>query len=188
MIKKVFVLNLFTQVFFLHFSASGSFMVVWVAVIFCFFPFVAGHGVLFTLLQTPMRYFCPIRTCESCLALTRNASYASFMVPLLKYFWHIFNETVAARMQVGPFLGDLTIPGASSLGRTMLSIFCSVISAAVFALGSFIGLKYWAGTFTCTGDRIAAFRTMSKVSLSAILPSDEMFAYAVLMLTCASLR
>ena len=56
------------------------------------------------------------------------------------------------RIWAGPFLGDLTIPGASFLGRTMLSIFCSVISAAVFTLGSSIRLRYWAGTFTCTGD------------------------------------
>ena len=111
------------------------------AVLFCFFPFVASPGVLFTLLLALLRYFHPVRTCESCLALTTNASHASFMVPLLKYFWHIFNQTVVARMWVGLFLGDLTIPGASSLGRTMLSIFCSVISAAVFTLGSIHQIK-----------------------------------------------
>ena len=179
--KRLYVLNLFAWFFFFHFSTSGSFTAVWVAVLFHFFPFVASAGVLSTLLLAPLRYFHPIRTHESWLALTTNASHVSFMVPLLKYFQHIFNQTAVARMWVGLFLGDLTIPGASFLGRTMLSIFCSVISAAVFALGSSIGLRYWAGTFTCTGDCIAAFRTMSKVSLLAILPSDEMFAHAILM-------
>ena len=177
--ERLYVLDLFSQ-FFFHFSASGSFAAVWVAVLFHFFPFVACPGVLSALLLALLRYFCPIRTCESCLALTTNASQASFVVPLLKYFQHIFNQTAVARMWVGPFLGDLTIPGASSLGRTMLSIFCSVISAAVFTLGSSIRLRYLAGTFTCTGDCITTFRTMLKVSLLAILPSDEMFAHAVL--------
>ena len=137
MIQRLYVLNLFAW-FFFHFSASGSFAAVWVAVLFHFFPFVAGPGVLSTLLLAPLRYFHTIRTHESCLALTINASHASFVVPLLKYFWHIFNQTAVARMWVGLFLGDLSIPGTSSLGRTMLSIFCSVISAAVFTLGSSI--------------------------------------------------
>ena len=103
--------------------------------LFCFFPLVAGPKVLSTLLLAPLRYFNPIRSLESCLALTSNASHASFAVPLLKYFCHIFNQTAVAKMWVGPFLGDLTIPGASSLGSTILSIFCSVVSAAVCTLG-----------------------------------------------------
>ena len=173
---------------FLYFSAPSSFMAVWAAVLFHFFPLVASPKVLSALLLAPPRYFHPIRTFESCLALTSNASHASLAVPLLKYFHHIFSQTAAAKMQVGPFLGDLTIPGASSLGSTMLSIFCSVVSAAVCTLGSFIGFKYQARTFTCTSGHIATFRTVSKVSLLAILPSDEMFTHAILMWVHSSLR
>ena len=107
----------------LYFSAPSSFTAVWAAVLFCFFPLVASPKVLSALLLAPLRYFHPIRTCESCLALMPNASHASLVVPLLKYFCHIFNQTAAAKMQVGHFLGDLTIPGASFIGSTMLSIF-----------------------------------------------------------------
>ena len=175
--KWLYVLNLLAWVFFLSllsFSLLHSFVGC------CALPLLPFCSWSWSLV-CPLRYFCPVRKHESCLALTTNASPASFVVPLVKYFWHIFNQTAVARMQVGPFLGDLTIPGASSLGRTMLSIFCSVISAVVFTLGSSIGLRYQAGTFTCTGDHFAAFRTMSKVYLLAILPSDEMFPHAILM-------
>ena len=111
----------------------------------CAFPLLSSCSwsqSLTALLLAPLRYFHPIRTHESCLALTTNVSHASLVVPLLKYFHCIFNQTAVAKMWIGPFLGDLTIPGASSLGSTMLSIFCSVISAAVFTLGSSIGFKY----------------------------------------------
>ena len=119
----------------LHFSVPSSFMAVRATVLFHFFPLVASPEVLSVLLLAPLRYFHPIRTLKSCLALTSNASHASLAVPLLKYFHRIFNQTAVAKMWVVPFLGDLTIPGASSLGSTMLSIFCSVVSAAVWALG-----------------------------------------------------
>ena len=173
---------------FLYFSAPSSLTAVWAAVLFHFFPLVASPEVLSALLLAPLRYFHPIRTLESCLGLMSNASHASLAVPLLKYSHHIFNQTAVAKMWVGPFVGDLTIPGASSLGSTVLSIFCSVVSAAVCTLGSFIGFNYRAGTFTCTSGHIATYRTVSKVSLLPILPSDEMFTHAILMLAHASLR
>ena len=130
----------------------------------------------------------PVRTLKSCLALTSNASHASLAVPLLKYFCHIFNQTAVAKMQVGPFLGDLTIPGASSLVVPCFLSFVVWSQQLSAPWGPSSGFKYWARTFTCTSGHIATFRTVSKLSLLVILPSDEMFAHAMLMWVHALLR
>ena len=91
-------------------------------------------------------------------------------------------------MWVGPFLGDLTIPGHLPLAVPCFLSFVVWSQQLSAPWGPSIWFKYWARTFTCTIGHISAFRTVSKVSLSAILPSDEMFTHAVLMWAHALLR
>ena len=67
----------------------------------------------------PPRYFLPISTLDSCLALTSNLSHASLAIPSLKYLQFSFNQTAAASIWVGPFFGSWARHSAFDTGKTI---------------------------------------------------------------------
>ena len=169
-------------------SPSVPLVSVQAASLLCFFPLVAS------LMLSPLCYWIHQGTSdlwelfESCLALTLKVLHASFAVPLLEYFRQSLTQTAVASICVGPFLGDLKIPGASGPGNTVLLIFSNVTLAGIVAFGSSMGFKYQAGTLSWTSGCTPAFSTNSNDSLSVILPNDEMWTYAVLAWACALKR
>ena len=71
----------------------------WVSFLFLPFPFCTG-------VFLPPRYLWPIRTLESCFALTWKSSHASFAIPIKKYFLLSLSHTATAKILVGPFFGS----------------------------------------------------------------------------------
>ena len=114
----------------------------------------------------PPRYFLPISTLDSCLALTSNHLHASLAVPSLKYFLDIFNHTAAVKMWVGPFLGSWARQGALGMGRTIFLTFSLFSSSDVLARLSSTGLRNPSRIFSCTNGLTAPFMTDNRVALS----------------------
>ena len=86
-----------------------------------FFHLAGGSSVVFLLWACiPPKYFRPVNTRDSCFALTRNLSQASFVVPSLKYFHDNFSHTAAVRILVGPLHGSCFRQVASGMGEHCL--------------------------------------------------------------------
>ena len=124
----------------------------------------------------PPRYFLPVSTLNSCLALTLNRSHASLAVPSLKYFLDIFNHTAAVKMWVGPFLGSWARQGVLGMGRTVFCTFSLLSSSVVLALLSSSGFRNPSRMFSCTNGLTAPFMTDNRVALSVTFAKALTFA------------
>ena len=114
----------------------------------------------------PPRYFLPISTLDSCLALTSLTTHTPpSPSPSLKYLHDIFNHTAAVKMWVGPFLGLWARQGALGMGRDHLShlLFSSSI---ILACLSSTGLRNPSGIFSCTNGLTTPFMMDNRVALS----------------------
>ena len=133
----------------------------------------------------PPRYFRPVNTRDSCFALTKNRSQASFAVPLLKYLRDNFNHTAAVKILVGPFRGSCFRQVASGMGSTVFLTFSFFSSSDVGAFLSSRGFKNPSGTFNCTRGHTTPFMTVIKVVLSVILARVATFAQTSARCSCA---
>ena len=124
----------------------------------------------------PPRYFLPVRTLESCFALTSNWSHASLAVPSLKYLWFSFNQTATASTQVGPFFGSWAKHGAFDAGRIIFQTFSHLSSSVVFGRLSSTGFKKPSGMFIWTRGQTAPLMTVCSIALSVILANALMLA------------
>ena len=117
-----------------------------------FFHLAGGSLVVF-LLQAcvPPKYFRPVNTQDSCFALTRNLSQASFAVPSLKYFRDNFSHTAAVRILVGPLRGSCFRQVASGTGSTVFFTFSFFSSSDDRAFLSSSGFKNPLGRLTVPG-------------------------------------
>ena len=142
-----------------------------------FLHLAGGSSVVFLLRAcVPPKYFRPVNTRDSCFALTRNRSQASFAVPSLKYFRDNFSHTAAVRILVGPLRGSCFRQVASGTGSTVFFTFSFFSSSDDGAFLSSSGFKNPSGTFNCTRGRTAPFMTVINVVLSVILASAATFA------------
>ena len=141
-----------------------------------FFHLAGGSSVVFLLWACiPPKYFRPVNTQDSCFALTRNHSQASFVVPSLKYFHDNFSHTATVRILVGPLRGSCFRQVASGTGSTVFFTFSFFSSSDDGAFLSSSGFKNPLGTFNCTRGRTAPFMTIINVILSVILASAATF-------------
>ena len=124
----------------------------------------------------PPKYFLPVKTLESCFALTSNWLHASLAVPSLKYLQFSFNQTTAANTEVGPFLGSWAKHGAFDVGRIVFQTFSCLSSSVVFGRLSSTGFKNPSGMFICTSGQTAPLITVCSVALSVILANALMLA------------
>ena len=124
----------------------------------------------------PPRYFLPVRTLESCFALTLNRSHASLAVPLLKYLWFSFNQTATANTWVGLFLGSWAKHGAFDVGRIIFRTFSHLSSSVVFGCLSSTRFKNPSGMFIWMRGQTAPLITVCSVALSVILANALMLA------------
>ena len=137
---------------------------------------VAVSVALCFLTCVPPKYFLPVRTLESCFALTLNWSHASLVVPSLKYLRFSFNQTTAANTWVGPFLGSWAKHGTFDVGRIIFQTFSHLSSSVVFGHLSSTGFKNPSGMFIQTSGRTAPLITVCSVTLSVILANALMLA------------
>ena len=136
---------------------------------------VAASVALHFLTCVPPRYFLPVRTLESCFALTSNQSHTSLAVPLLKYLWFNFNQTATANTWVGPFLGSWAKHGAFDVGRIVFQTSC-LSSSVIFGHLSSTGFKKPSGMFIWMRGQTAPLITVCSVTLSVILANALMLA------------
>ena len=116
-----------------------------------FFCLAGGSSVVFLLRAcVPPRYFQPVKTWDSCFALTRKRSQASFAVPSLKYFLDSFSHTAMVKILVGPLRGSCLRQVASGTGNTVFFTFSLFSSSDDGALLSSSGFKNPSGMFNCT--------------------------------------
>ena len=105
--------------------AGGSCVVVAVSVALRFFDCM------------PPKYFLPVKTLESCFALTLNQSHASLAIPSLKYLQFSFSQTATASTWVVPFFGSWAKHGAFDMGKIIFwtfSHFLPLLSSAICLL------------------------------------------------------
>ena len=124
----------------------------------------------------PPKYFLPVKTLESCFALTSNRSHTSLVVPSLKYLQFSFNQTAAANTWVGLFLGSWAKHGAFDVGRIVFWTFSHLSSSVVFSHLSSTGFKNPSGMFIWTSGQTAQLITVCSVALSVILANALMLA------------
>ena len=124
----------------------------------------------------PPKYFLPVKTLESCFALTSNQSHASLAIPSLKYLWFSFSQTAAASIWVGPFLGSWAKHGAFAMGKIVFQTFSCLSSSVIFGCLSSTGFRNPSGTFICMSGQTAPLMTMCNISLSIILAKALMLA------------
>ena len=122
----------------------------------------------------PPRYFLPVRTLESCFALTSNRSQISLAVPSLKYLRFSFNQTAAANTQVGPFFGLWAKHGVFDAGRIIFQTFSHLSSSVIFGRLSSTRFKNPSGIFIWMRGQTAPLMTMCSVVLSVILANALM--------------
>ena len=122
----------------------------------------------------PPKYFLPVKTLESCFALTSNQSHASLAVPSLKYLWFSFNQTTTANTWVGLFLGSWAKHGAFDVGRIIFWTFSHLSSSVVFSCLSSTRFKNPSGMFIWTSGWTAPLITVCSVALSVILANALM--------------
>ena len=146
------------------FGPEGSCAVVAISMALCFLACV------------PPRYFLPVSTLDSCLALTSNLSQASFAVPSLKYLQFNFNHTAAASIRVGPFFSLWARQGAFGMGRTIFRTFSHLSSSFVLARLSSTRFRKPSSMFIWTRGLTAPFMMVWRVVLSVILARALMFA------------
>ena len=115
-------------------SAGGT------SFLFLPFPFCAG-------VFLPPRYLQPIRTLESCFALTWKSSHASFAIPIEKYFLLSLSQTAAAKILIIPFFGLCLKHAALCLGKIVFSTFLVSSCSDVWGSLSFTGSRNPSGTF-----------------------------------------
>ena len=139
-------------------------MVVPVSVALCFLAFV------------PPKYFLPVKTLESCFALTSNRLHTSLAIPSLKYLRFSFNQTTAANTWVGLFLGLWAKHGAFDVGRIIFQTFSHLSSSVIFGHLSSTGFKNPSGMFIWTSGWTAPLITVCSVTLSVILANALMLA------------
>ena len=133
------------------------------------FHLAGGSSVVFLLRACiPPKYFRPVNTRDSCFALTRNLSQASFVVPSLKYFRDSFSHTAAVRILVGPLRGSCFRQVALGTGNTVCFTFSLFSSSDDGAFLSSSGFKNPSGMFNCTRGHTAPFMTVINVVLSVI--------------------
>ena len=137
---------------------------------------VAVSVALCFLTCVPPKYFLPVKTLESCFALTSNWSHASLAVPSLKYLWFSFNQTAAANTWVGPFLGSWAKHGVFNACRIIFRTFSHVSSSVIFGCLSSTGFKNPSGMFIWTSGQTAPLITVCSVTLSVILANALMLA------------
>ena len=137
---------------------------------------VAVSVALHFLTCLPPKYFLPVKTLESCFALTSNWSHTSLAVPSLKYLWFSFNQTTAANTWVGPFLGSWAKHGAFDVGRIIFWTFSHLSSSVIFGHLSSTGFKNPSGMFIWTSGWTAPLITVCSVTLSVILANALMLA------------
>ena len=142
-----------------------------------FFFCLAGGSLVVFLLRAciPPKYFRPVNTRDSCFALTRKCSQASFVVPSLKYFQDSFSHTAVVKILVGPLRGSCFRQVASGTGNTVFFTFSLFSSSDDGAFLSSSGFKNLLGMFNCTRGRTAPFMTIINVTLSVILASAATF-------------
>ena len=162
----------FVLAFFLQ--AGGSCVVVAVSVALRFFNCM------------PPKYFLPVKTLESCFALTSNRSHTSLAVPSLKYLQFIFSQTATASIWVGPFLGLWAKHGVFAMGKIVFWTFSCLSSSVVFGHLSSTGFRNPSGTFICMSGWTAPLMTMCIVTLSVILAKALMLAHNIDRCLCAS--
>ena len=124
----------------------------------------------------PPKDFRPVKTRDSCFALTRNRSQASLAVPSLKYLRDSFSHTAAVRILIRPLRGSCFRQVASGTGSTVFFTFSFFSSSDVGAFLSSRGFKNPSGTFNCTRGHTAPFITIIRVVLSVTLARVAMFA------------
>ena len=124
----------------------------------------------------PPRYFLPVRTLESCFALTSNQSHASLAIPLLKYLQFSFSQTATANTWVGPFFGLWAKHGVFDVGRIVFWTFSRLSSSVVFGHLSPTRFKNPSGIFIWMRGQTAPLMTMCSVALSVILANALMLA------------
>ena len=124
----------------------------------------------------PPRYFRPVKTRDSCFALTRKCSQASFAVPSLKYFLDSFSHTAMVKILVGPLRGSCLRQVGSGTGNTVFFTFSLFSSSDDGALLSSSGFKNPLGTFNCTRGHTAPFMTIINVVLSVTFTNAATFA------------
>ena len=122
----------------------------------------------------PPKYFLPVKTLESCFALTSNQLHTSLAVPSLKYLWFSFNQTATANTQVGLFFGSWAKHGGFDVGRIIFQTFSHLSSSAVFSRLSSTGFKNPSGMFIWTSGQTAPLITVCSVALSVILANALM--------------
>ena len=135
----------------------------------------------------PPKYFLPVKTLESCFALTSNWSHASLAIPSLKYLRFSFSQTATASIWVGPFLGSWAKHGAFAVGKIVFQTFSCLSSSVVFGRLSSTGFRNPSGTFICMSSWTAPLMTMCNIALSVILAKALMLAHTIDRCgTCAS--
>ena len=117
----------------------------------------------------PPKYFLPVKTLESCFALTSNQSHASLAIPSLKYLRFSFNQTAAANTWVGPFFGSWAKHSAFDEGRIVFQTFSHLSSSVIFGCLSSTGFKNPSGMFIWMSGQTAPLITVCSVTLSVIL-------------------
>ena len=117
----------------------------------------------------PPKYFLPVKTQESCFALTSNQSHASLAIPSLKYLQFSFSQTATANTWVGLFLGSWAKHGAFAMGKIIFQTFSRLSSSVVFGRLSSTGFRKHSGTFICMSSQTAPLMTVCNVTLSVIL-------------------
>ena len=117
----------------------------------------------------PPKYFLPVKTLESCFALTSNQSHASLAVPSLKYLWFSFSHTATANTWVGPFLGSWAKHGAFDAGRIVFRTLSHLSSSVIFGCLSSTGFQKPSGMFIWMSSWTAPLITVCSVTLSVIL-------------------
>ena len=134
----------------------------------------------------PPKYFFPVKTLESCFALTSNWPHTSLAVPSLKYLWFSFSQTAAASIWVWPFLGSWAKHGVFAMGKIVFQTFSCLSSSIVFGCLSSTGFRNPSGTFICMSGQTAPLMTMCNVALSIILAKALMLVHNIDRCLCTS--